>query len=373
MKAAMVSLLAVLAVTVGVVGPAFADHPEVRIKSEGGTSTACVETDTCFEPSSVTVEVGATVIMENTESPDIPILHTFTHGEAPPNQLPADERAFDSGFLAAGQSYEWVPDTPGEYPYFCLAHPWMLGMITVVAAGETHGDGMTASNENTNMSDEPDPSMEADGNMEAMQEGENMGDAMPGDGMEQMQEGEAMSGDGMMDGQMMGGMEMTDEERMMMDEMMAGMVHELAGGELMVAVDVHSEGSAAGDQVPVTVAIVSPGNAGAMMHYNYRVTAMQMGEMVIDETVHSHDGVMEGDLTTAPLPAAISGEAPLDVSVEFLGFGIPGEGEFTGPGIGEMAQIQEVPEFGVIAVVVLGAAVVAVIAVTSRSRITLTA
>ena len=119
---------------------ALADHPEVRIKSEGGTSTACVETDTCFEPSSVTVEVGGTVIMENTESPDIPILHTFTHGEAPPNQLPADERAFDSGFLAAGQSYEWVPDTPGVYPYFCLAHPWMLGTITVVSSDRTHDD-----------------------------------------------------------------------------------------------------------------------------------------------------------------------------------------------------------------------------------------
>jgi predicted secreted protein with PEFG-CTERM motif len=31
----------------------------------------------------------------------------------------------------AGNSFEWSPDTVGEVPYFCMVHPWMVGLIVV--------------------------------------------------------------------------------------------------------------------------------------------------------------------------------------------------------------------------------------------------
>jgi hypothetical protein len=31
----------------------------------------------------------------------------------------------------AGSSYEWTPTTKGQYDYFCLIHPWMVGIILV--------------------------------------------------------------------------------------------------------------------------------------------------------------------------------------------------------------------------------------------------
>ena len=66
---------------------------------------------------------------------------------------------------------------------------------------------------------------------------------------------------------------------------------------------------------------------------------------------------------TSALPAAASGDSPVDVEVEFLGFGI--NEPFTGP-IGEMSTTQVVPEFGTIAVMILGIAIISIIAVTAR-------
>ena len=44
----------------------------------------------------------------------------------------------------AGSAFEWSPDTVGEYPYFCMVHPWMQGVIIVQEVGaeeeDDHGD-----------------------------------------------------------------------------------------------------------------------------------------------------------------------------------------------------------------------------------------
>jgi len=100
-------------------------------------------------------------------------------------------------------------------------------------------------------------------------------------------------------------------------------------------------------------------------HVNYNVKATQNGEVVLDDQgVHDHDGSMSHE--TSPLPAAASGDSPVDVEVEFLGFGI--DPPFTGPA-GHMESAQVVPEFGTIAVMILGIAIVSIIAVTARSKV----
>ena len=113
---------------------AFADHTEVTISpADGSSSPGCDETpEGCFIPSTATVDVGGHVIMSNTDS----AAHTFTAGT--PDGGPSGE--FDSGLLMGGNSFEYVPETAGEIPYFCMVHPWMQGLIIVEEAGHAHAE-----------------------------------------------------------------------------------------------------------------------------------------------------------------------------------------------------------------------------------------
>ena len=38
---------------------------------------------------------------------------------------------FDSGMMMAGDTFSVTLDESGEYPYFCMVHPWMIGNISV--------------------------------------------------------------------------------------------------------------------------------------------------------------------------------------------------------------------------------------------------
>jgi len=67
--------------------------------------------------------VGGKVIFSNPDA----VAHTFTAGTAPDDQ----SGKFDSSLVMAGSSYEWTPTTKGQYDYFCLIHPWMVGIILV--------------------------------------------------------------------------------------------------------------------------------------------------------------------------------------------------------------------------------------------------
>ncbi len=73
---------------------------------------------------------------------------------------------------------------------------------------------------------------------------------------------------------------------------------------------------------------------------------------------------------TSNLLADASGDSPVDIQVEFLGFGLPDDDPSTWDGpIGQMGETQVVPEFGTIAVMILGIAIISIIAVTARSKV----
>jgi len=127
-------LFAIVAGIVAMTPAAFADHTEVTITpADGSSSPGCEETpEGCFIPSTATVDVGGHVIMSNTDS----AAHTFTAGT--PDGGPSGE--FDTGLLMGGNSFEYVPETVGEIPYFCMVHPWMAGLIIVQEAGAAHDE-----------------------------------------------------------------------------------------------------------------------------------------------------------------------------------------------------------------------------------------
>lgn len=129
-------LFATVAGLVATTPAAFADHSEVTIvPASGSGAPGCEETaDGCYIPSTATVDVGGVVIMSNTDS----AAHTFTSGTPGGDDVMA---VFDSGLLMVGGSFEWIPTTVGEQPYFCMVHPWMQGLIIVQEVGaDEHGD-----------------------------------------------------------------------------------------------------------------------------------------------------------------------------------------------------------------------------------------
>ena len=111
---------------------AFADHSEVTITTGTVSLNApgCEETDECYIPGNATVDVGGKVIMTNSDTTGI---HTFTSGTVE-GYAPTPDGKFDSSFLNADQSFEWIADTEGEYPYYCSLHTWMQGTIIVQEA-----------------------------------------------------------------------------------------------------------------------------------------------------------------------------------------------------------------------------------------------
>lgn len=320
-----------IAAGLGYAGPgAHAAHPEVTIKSAGGAFPGCEEDDTCYDPSHATVDVNGKVIMQNTEPEDAFTIHSFTSGTFGDGVKPGEG---DFHFeLRPGESAEWSPTEVGEYPYYCAYHGWMTGSITVQEAGAAHDDEQMDSMENTEMSDTP----EDDGNqiMEALEEDESM-EGMEMEGTEEMEPGEMM---------------------------MAG------SGMLVVEVDDHNADEAvAGDIIPIDLTVTmmgEDGNEEDVEHFNYELVVMQSGQTIIEPTEgHSHDGRITVDV---PLAAAPSDDAPVEVMLTSMGFGLPSDGELTGYK-GELPTTTIVPEFGAVAVMVLAAAVVSVVVLTSRT------
>jgi len=264
------SLFVLFAIVAGIVAPsAFADHLEASVSSPAGSSVpGCEDTNECFIPATVTIDIGGEVTWSNDDT----AAHTVTSGSA----ADGPDGLFDSSLFMAGTTFSVKFDDyePGEYDYFCMVHPWMQGIVVVQEAeGEVHEEGE-------------------------------------------------------------------------------------------VHIEIESEPAAAGEVMTIEVKFEDP-DGNYYEHVNYHITATQNGEVVLDDQgVHDHDGVMEH--TTAPLPSAASGDNPVDVEVEFLGFGI--DPPFTGP-IGHMEEAQVVPEFGTIAMMILGVAIISIIAVTARSKV----
>ncbi len=128
----------------------------------------CEETDECYTPSEVTVDVGEKIIMTNTDSA---AFHTFTSYTLEDDNPTAND-IFDSSFLSADNpTFEWTPDTAGEFPYYCSLHAWMKGTIIVQEAGaeEETDDAMDEGTDDA-MDEGTDDAMD-EGTDDAMDEG----------------------------------------------------------------------------------------------------------------------------------------------------------------------------------------------------------
>ena len=273
-------LFAIVSIGMTAAPSAFAEHSmNATVENAEGSSVPGCEPD-CFIPATVTIGVGGMVTFSNNDT----AAHTSTAG------TPADgpSGAWDSSLVMMNSAYTTGALDAGEYPYFCMVHPWMTGLVIVEE--ESHDDH----------------------------------------GDEHAEEAPAME--------------------------MPEPVMTLTAADISIDV---ADGAKAGEQVAIDVTISGE-------HVNYDIVATHNGETILDESGnHSHTG--EGSHTTSALSADASDDNPIDVTVTFQGFGIPGE-EFTGP-IGLTNTAQAVPEFGAIAAVILAVAIVSIIAVSAKSRL----
>jgi plastocyanin len=74
-----------------------------------------------FDPATVTVHAGDTVEWKNEDSVD----HTATDESNP------QKRAFDSGPIQQGKTWNYVAGKKGTYNYYYTLHPFMKGQLIV--------------------------------------------------------------------------------------------------------------------------------------------------------------------------------------------------------------------------------------------------
>ena len=320
-------LFALAAVVVGTTTTpaAFADHPEVTIDTVDGSGFGqdCAVSNGgsgCYAPMEATIDVGGAVIMVNSDPTGA--AHSFTSGTVA-GFSPSPDGIFDSGLLNQDESFEWSPDTVGEYPYYCFLHTWMVGTIIVQEAeaeDDAHGD-------------------------------DAMDDAHGDDAMDDAHGDDAMDdahGDDAMDDAH------GDESDMMQMDGDATATGMLSDGTM---VSIWTTEATAGEAMEIAIEFAD------REHVNHDIVVMQNGENVLPDGngAHHHDGT--GIHETAPLGSS----DPVDITITFQGYGV--DDPKTGPIGEEVVFSNVVPEFGTIAMMILAVAIISIVAVTAKSRV----
>lgn len=96
------------------------------IVAQDSSSLGCETTSSCYLPASLLLYQGDTVTWKNSDV----VAHTITSDD----QSEDSENIggfFDSGVVNLGETFSVTFDHPGDYPYFCMIHPWMTGIVFV--------------------------------------------------------------------------------------------------------------------------------------------------------------------------------------------------------------------------------------------------
>jgi len=289
-------LLVVVAGIAATIPAAYAAEVEVN-NAPGSSVPGCEETNECFIPSPVNIAIGDTVKWINDDT----AAHTTTSGS--PSDGP--DGNWDSSLVISGSSFSNTFDTAGEYPYFCMVHPWMSGMVIV-------GEAMAEE--------------------EPMMSGVNLGlDIVP-----------------------------------------------------MLPFD-----NTVNDMVTLSFTAQSDvlkGDSGAVNHLDYKVMISKDGSELWSEQFHDHDGNLELQITPSDGSFTVTGGQEVGSS-ETKAFMVQGPVFMDNGNYQVTAQIvgiefnplptpltddftmQVVPEFGPIVMVILAAAIIGTIIVTTKSRV----
>jgi len=280
----------------------FASAEQVTVSLPSGSSVpGCEETQECYIPYRVTINPGDKVVWSNDDT----AAHTVTSGTA----VDGPDGLFDSSLFMAATTFSHTFDTLGEYDYFCMVHPWMVGQIFVTVGGaDVEKDLGTI----TIGSAEPIGTLV----VEAPSTEETTVTGMSSDGK--------------------------------------------------VRVEITSTNPSANESMSIDLKFRDSGGGGLKQHANYDIVAVQNDREILSFMgAHEHEG--NGMHNTAPLT---SNDA-VDIQVTLLGFGLPDdEANWTGS-TGEILYFNVVPEFGTIAVMILAVTITSIIIVSAKSKLSI--
>ncbi len=116
-------------------GSASPDAPYFWQNEKTGEATGDIE-----------ISVGDTIVWKNGDQAK----HTITSGTVEDGP---DGKFGGTDFLVPGEFYKFTFTEKGRFPYFCLIHPWMTGVVTVTNGykivpdvGKNVGDGLSVFN-----------------------------------------------------------------------------------------------------------------------------------------------------------------------------------------------------------------------------------
>ncbi len=95
----------------------------ILIPKGSGAAPGCDDANGCYIPFNVSVSTGEEITWSNDDS----VAHTVTSG----TPAEGDDGDFDSSLIMAGGTFSVTLDESDEYPYFCMVHPWMTGVVNV--------------------------------------------------------------------------------------------------------------------------------------------------------------------------------------------------------------------------------------------------
>ena len=363
------------------------DAAEVS-NAPGSSVRGCEVNNECFVPANAMIDEGGTVTWSNDDSAG----HTVTGGSA---EGGGPDGSFDSGLLMPDTTFAHTFEDAGEYPYYCIVHPWMAGLVTVSAAGGGGGDidagaagpgsgggggGATVLGDGTEIKIlTTDPaegsrmgiivevvnSEHINYDIRAYQGGavvlEDL-DAHDHDGVNEHETDPLGSADPVtvvfaFKGYGMGEMSgpIGETYTLSSDSTASTATGMLSDGTV---VEIVASDPIEGHRMGIALRIGGSGDIA------YDIVATQGGTTVLDEKMaHDHDGL--GNHETDVLGSS----DPVDIAITFQGYESHG-GEMGGSEmIGEQVVFTNiVPEFGAIAAAVLAVAIAAIVAATARSR-----
>lgn len=89
----------------------------------GTAVPGCEEEDFCYDPPHLIIFTDTEVTWKNDDT----AAHTVSSGS--PSEGP--DGIFDSSLILGGATYSFKFEEKGDYPYFCMVHPWMVGTVSV--------------------------------------------------------------------------------------------------------------------------------------------------------------------------------------------------------------------------------------------------
>ena len=278
----------------------FASADQVTVSLPSGSSVpGCEETQECYIPYRVTVNPGDEVVWSNDDT----AAHTVTSGTA----ADGADGLFDSSLFMAGNTFSHTFDTLGEYDYFCIVHPWMVGQVFVTVGGAD---------------------VKKDLGTITMGSAEPIGSLVVEAPSAEKTTVTGMSSDG------------------------------------KVRVEITSSNPSVNEPLSIDLKFRDSTSGGLKQHANYDIVATQNDKEILSFMgAHEHKG--NGMHSTAPLTS----DDAVDIQVTLLGFGLPGdEANWTGS-TGEILYFNVVPEFGTLAVMILAVTITSMIIVSAKSRL----